>query len=91
MDTFSRRTFLTTLGGGVALAGCGNGLNSNGAATIDARVQATLAQMYREVPESGTLVDKAVGMLVMPSHERAVPSWPIVTNASSQAFGLAPS
>ena len=66
MDTFSRRTFLSTLGGGVALAGCGNGLNSNGAATIDARVQATLSQMYREVPDATALADKAVGMLVMP-------------------------
>ena len=66
MDRFSRRTFITTLGGGALLAGCGNGLNSNGATTIDARVEATLAQMYREVPESGALVEKAVGMLVMP-------------------------
>lgn len=66
MNRFSRRTFLTTLGGGIALAGCGNGLNSNGAATIDARVQATLQQMYQEAPDAGSLVDKAVGMLVMP-------------------------
>lgn len=66
MDRFSRRTFITTLGGGVALAGCGNGLNSNGAATIDARVQATLQQMYREVPDAQSLAGKSVGMLVMP-------------------------
>ncbi len=66
MTRYSRRTILTTLGGGIALAGCGNGLNSNGAATIDARVQATLAQMYQDVPDARALSDKAVGMLVMP-------------------------
>ena len=66
MHTFSRRTFVTTLGATSALAACGNGLNSNGAATIDARVQATLTQMYQEVPDARSLADKAVGMLVMP-------------------------
>jgi len=62
----SRRTFLTTVAASATLAACGNGLNSNGAATIDARVQATLAQMYRDVPDARALADKAVGMLVMP-------------------------
>ena len=66
MTRVSRRTFITTLGGGAALAACGNGLNSNGAATIDARVQATLSQMYQEVPDAQSLASKAVGMLVMP-------------------------
>ncbi|PIE07384.1 MAG: twin-arginine translocation pathway signal [Rhodobacterales bacterium] len=66
MDRFSRRTFITTLGGSALVAGCGNGLNSNGAAKIDARVSATLAQMYIDVPEAQALARKAVGMLVMP-------------------------
>ncbi len=66
MNRFSRRTFITTLGGGALVAGCGNGLNSNGAATIDARVSATLAQMYIDVPDAQALARKAVGMLVMP-------------------------
>ncbi|MCB1336016.1 MAG: twin-arginine translocation pathway signal [Maritimibacter sp.] len=66
MSTYSRRGFIATMGGGAALAACGNGVNSDGAATIDARVQSTIAQMYQEVPDSAVLVEKAVGMLVMP-------------------------
>ncbi len=67
MNTYSRRGFLISVGGGsLALAGCANGINSDGGAKIDARVQATLNQMYSEIPGSRTLADKAVGMLVMP-------------------------
>lgn len=66
MNDFSRRTFIAALGGSAALAGCGNGVDSGGAAKIDARVQATIGRMYQEVPESAVLVEKAVGMLVMP-------------------------
>jgi lipid-binding SYLF domain-containing protein len=66
MTRVSRRSFIATLGGSAALAACGNGLNSNGATTIDARVQATLNQMYQEVPDARSLSDKSVGMLVMP-------------------------
>jgi lipid-binding SYLF domain-containing protein len=63
----SRRGFLLALGGsGLALAGCANGLNSNGPAKIDARVAATIQEMYRDVPDSKLLEDKSVGMLVMP-------------------------
>jgi len=49
-----------------ALAACGNGVGSRGSATIDARVSATLNQMYSEYPNTRTLADKANGMLVMP-------------------------
>ena len=66
MSNFTRRTFIVTIGGGAALAGCGNGMNSDGSARIDARVQATISQMYQELPEARALADKAVGMLVMP-------------------------
>lgn len=66
MSGFSRRGFISTLGGGLALASCGNGLGNDGAARIDARVQATLEQMRTEVPDSTRLEAKAVGMLVMP-------------------------
>ena len=72
MSNLSRRGFIATLGGGVALAGCGNGFGSSGATRIDARVQATLQQMRTEVPQSRRLEDRAVGMLVMPLVTEAV-------------------
>ncbi|MEO9573715.1 MAG: YSC84-related protein [Tateyamaria sp.] len=63
----SRRVF--TLGALVstgAVAACGNGVGSRGAVTIDARVGATLDEMYRSYPNTRQLADKADGMLVMP-------------------------
>jgi len=66
MTSHSRRGFLLALGGTGVLAACGNGLGSDGGAKIDARVQATLAQMYRDIPDSRLLEQKSVGMLVMP-------------------------
>ena len=50
----------------LALAGCGNGIGSNNAAKIDARVDATLQQMFDMYPNTRELADKAAGMLVMP-------------------------
>ncbi|MEJ1992648.1 MAG: YSC84-related protein [Maritimibacter sp.] len=65
--SYSRRGFMIGIGGGsLALAGCGNGINSDGGAKIDARVEATLNQMYAELPDTRTLASKAAGMLVMP-------------------------
>lgn len=49
-----------------ALAACGNGVGGRGAATIDARVSATLDEMYRKYPNTVDLAQKANGMLVMP-------------------------
>lgn len=63
----SRRAF--TLGVAASagtLAACGNGIGGRGPATIDARVDATLAQMYQTYPNTRTLAEKANGMLVMP-------------------------
>ncbi|MCC5974060.1 MAG: twin-arginine translocation pathway signal [Rubellimicrobium sp.] len=48
------------------LASCGNGIGSPGAATIDARVDSTLAFMFQTYPGTRELADKAAGMLVMP-------------------------
>lgn len=63
----SRRTF--TLGA-VATSGftaaCGNGIGGSGSQTIDARVNATLNQMYATYPNTLQLSQKANGMLVMP-------------------------
>ncbi len=63
----TRRGFaFGALAGTTLIAACGNGVGSNGAATIDARVDATLAQMYRTYPNTRDLAAKANGMLVMP-------------------------
>ncbi len=63
----SRRGFITALGGtGLALAGCANGVGSNGGAEIDARVARTLRYLYNRHPGMQTLASKAAGMLVMP-------------------------
>lgn len=63
----TRRAFaLGAVAGTTTLAACGNGIGSTGAGTIDARVNTTLEQMYREYPNTRTLTEKADGMLVMP-------------------------
>ncbi|WP_428925253.1 YSC84-related protein [Marinibacterium sp. SX1] len=64
----SRRGFtLGALGGGAALlAGCGNGVGSTGDVTIDARVDATLNELYNSYPNTIAIAEKASGMLVMP-------------------------
>jgi lipid-binding SYLF domain-containing protein len=66
-STLSRRAFAF---GAVAatgtLAACGNGVGGRGPGLIDARVSATLQEMYRSYPNTRQLADKANGMLVMP-------------------------
>ncbi|KIN72343.1 lipid-binding SYLF domain-containing protein [Sulfitobacter guttiformis] len=63
----TRRAFaFGAVAGTGTLAACGNGIGSSGSGTIDARVNATLDQMFREYPNTRTLADKANGMLVMP-------------------------
>ena len=65
MTRLSRRSF--ALGAAaLPLAACGNGIGSQGAATIDARVASTLNFMYRTYPGTTDLRDKASGVLVMP-------------------------
>ncbi|UWQ64421.1 twin-arginine translocation pathway signal [Leisingera caerulea] len=72
MSSFSssrmtRRGFaLAALAGAGVTAACGNGVGNSNAATIDARVDATLNQMYSQYPNTRTLAEKATGMLVMP-------------------------
>lgn len=58
-------TFAALAGVGVTAA-CGNGIGSSGASTIDARVDATLNEMYNLYPNTISLGEKATGMLVMP-------------------------
>jgi lipid-binding SYLF domain-containing protein len=65
--TLSRRGFaLGALGAVTLTAACGNGIGSTGGATIDARVDATLAQMYQQYPNTLEIAEKSVGILVMP-------------------------
>ncbi len=63
----SRRAFaLGAVAGTGVLAACGNGVGSSGAGLIDARVNATITEMYRLFPNTQTLASKSNGMLVMP-------------------------
>ena len=63
----TRRGFaLTALASVSVTAACGNGVGSSGAAKIDARVDATLNEMYSLYPNTVGLSQKANGMLVMP-------------------------
>lgn len=65
MTNFTRRSLMLS-GGALALAGCGNGLNSEGGPRIDARADSALSFMYNQVPGSQELASQAAGMLVMP-------------------------
>ncbi|MCA0872150.1 twin-arginine translocation pathway signal [Seohaeicola saemankumensis] len=66
-NRLTRRAFaLSGLAAAGVTAACGNGVGSNNAAKIDARVDATLNQMYGQYPNTLTLAEKSTGMLVMP-------------------------
>ncbi|MBM3614318.1 MAG: twin-arginine translocation pathway signal [Alphaproteobacteria bacterium] len=70
MTQVSRRTILA-IGGASVLAACngaimGNGVGSNGAAQIDARVQATKSYLFQTYPGTRDLEQKAMGVLYMP-------------------------
>ncbi|MEM0935033.1 MAG: YSC84-related protein [Pseudomonadota bacterium] len=64
----SRRGFLALTGGGVAaaLAGCSNGIGSNGPARIDQRVDATRNFLLSRYPGTQELETKSSGQLYMP-------------------------
>ncbi|SDE73643.1 Lipid-binding SYLF domain-containing protein [Celeribacter baekdonensis] len=66
MNRLQRRSFMIGLGSAGLLAACDNSMRSNGSATIDARVDATLNHLYSNYPGTTALRDKSVGMLVMP-------------------------
>ncbi|EDM70942.1 twin-arginine translocation pathway signal sequence domain protein, putative [Roseobacter sp. AzwK-3b] len=48
------------------LAACGNGVGSNNAQKIDARVDTTLNYLYTQYPNTRDLASKSTGMLIMP-------------------------
>lgn len=63
----SRRIFAAgALASTGVLAACGNGIGSRGSVTIDARVGATLEEMYRTYPNTRSLANRSNGLLVMP-------------------------
>lgn len=63
---FSRRAFLGATGATGFLAACGNGVGSNGAAQIDARVVSTEQYLYSSFPGTRDLANRASGVLIMP-------------------------
>ncbi len=66
MQNLSRRNFALSALATTTLAACGNGIGGAGAATIDARVDSTLNEMFSTYPGTRDLTDRAAGVLVMP-------------------------
>lgn len=66
MTLIPRRGFLAGVGGTLALTACGNGVGSDGAQKVDARVDSTLNFLYSRYPNTVPLADKSSGQLVMP-------------------------
>lgn len=70
MQEFSRRGFLV-LGGAAVLSGCvsgagGNGIGTNAAAQIDARVSETQRYLFSSYPGTRDLANQAKGVLFIP-------------------------
>ncbi|MDB2407635.1 YSC84-related protein [Jannaschia sp.] len=66
MTAFSRRRFLAAASAPLALAACGNGVGSHGGDRIDGRVDAAVAFMDTNLPETRGLRARASGLLMMP-------------------------
>lgn len=66
MSNLTRRHFVITGASLPLVAACGNGIDSRRSQRIDARVDAAIEFMYREVPGTEELAFNAAGMLVMP-------------------------
>ncbi|MHA7851177.1 lipid-binding SYLF domain-containing protein [Roseovarius sp.] len=67
MSKLTRRAFtLGAMAGTPLLAACGNGVGSNNAQKIDARVDTTLNYLYTTYPNTRDLASKSTGMLIMP-------------------------
>lgn len=65
-DMMMTRRGLLLGGGALALAGCNNGIGSNGGAQIDARVAATENYLFTQYPGTRDLAARAAGVLYMP-------------------------
>lgn len=66
MSISNRRAFIGAAGSSLLLAACGNGVGSNGAAKIDARVNATRDFLFTTYPGTVDLANRAFGVLYMP-------------------------
>ena len=66
MTLMNRRVLLTAGAAAFALTACGNGIGSDGAQKLDARVDSALAYLDNTYPGTRDLRAKSVGMLVMP-------------------------
>lgn len=64
--TITRRGLLVAGGATLALAGCSNAVGSNGAAQLDARVDATHQYLMQTYPAAAPMVQNARGVLYMP-------------------------
>jgi lipid-binding SYLF domain-containing protein len=66
MNGLSRRNLILSGGALAGLAACGNGIGSNGAARLDARVDATRDFLTSRYPGTVDLISKAAGVLYIP-------------------------
>jgi len=66
MSSLTRRRFLMTAPMPLALAACGNGVESRASQRIDARVDSALAYLRDNVEGTSELMQKASGILVIP-------------------------
>ncbi len=66
MTTELTRRGLLLGAGALALAGCNNGIGSNGGSQIDARVDATQNFLFERYPGTQDLANRAAGVLYMP-------------------------
>ena len=66
MGNVTRRALIGGLAASGLLAACGNGIGGNGAATIDARVDATRDYLFGRYPGTRDLASKSLGVLYMP-------------------------
>ncbi|MGQ0564782.1 MAG: YSC84-related protein [Gemmobacter sp.] len=66
MQAIGRRQVIFGLGAVAALGGCANGVGTNNAARIDARVDATRDYLFDRYPGTRDLASKSFGVLYMP-------------------------
>lgn len=69
MKHWTRRGFIA--GAGLGLAGCTAGARADRGARIDQRVDLAMQQMFDEIPGTRDLVNRAAGVLVMPTITKA--------------------
>ncbi|WP_306044170.1 YSC84-related protein [Nioella sp. MMSF_3534] len=66
MSTLNRRSLIMGAASVPLLSACGNGLGSNAASRIDARVDSAIDFMYANIPGTRNLMSDAEGVLIIP-------------------------